>query len=457
MRKFKAGPRPVGPPGLPFLGHVLDYARDPLGFWSETARRYGDIVPLNFAGWRSLLVSDLDAIENILVRDHRSYIKHQIIWRHVTALFGQGLLTSEGTLWHRQRRLSSPPFAGRQLLSYDDTIVAATHRMLDGWRDGEVLDVHSRMMNLTLRIAAKTLFDTDLEEDVADLEQALDVLAAELEVRFDRPFVIPDIVPLPGHRRYLHAIRNIERVVTRMLASRRADGYEGRSDLLSRLMAARDDNGQPMSDTQLRDEAVTLLLAGHETTAVALSWTWYLIGQHPEVRARMAEEIEGALGSRLARADDLPRLSITEGVLMEAMRLYPPAWTIGRQSIETTVIGGHAYPAGTSVFISPWILHRDERYFDHADAFKPDRWTNGLAQRLPRFAYMPYGGGPRICLGQRFAMMEAMLVLATMLQRMDAEWQGERPITPQPSITLRPRGGVWLRVKTRKVRSSATG
>jgi cytochrome P450 len=391
----------------------------------------------------------VDAIEDILVRDHRSYIKHQLIWRHATALFGQGLLTSEGAFWHRQRRLASPPFAGRQLLSYDAAIVAATNRMLHGWREGETLEVHSQMMNLTLRIAAKTLFDTEIEQDVADLERALDDLVTELEARFNRPFVIPDSVPLPGHRRYLRAIRTVERVVAKVIAVRRADGYERRSDLLSRLMAARDDHGQPMSDVQLRDELVTLLLAGHETTAVALSWTWYLIAQHPEIRARMTAEIDEVLGSRPATSGDLPRLSFTEGVLMEAMRLYPPAWTIGRQSIETTVIGGHSYPAGTSVFISPWILHRDVRHFEHADAFLPDRWMDDLRQRLPRFAYMPFGGGPRICIGQRFAMMEAVLIIATMLQKIEAEWQGRSAIKPQSSITLRPKGGVWLHVRAR--------
>ncbi|TNC63491.1 cytochrome P450 [Rubellimicrobium roseum] len=452
-REPRAGPRPVGPPALPFLGHVFDYSRDPLGFWTRTARHYGDIVPLNFAGWPGLLVSDVDAIEDILVRDHRSYIKHQLMWRHATALFGQGLLTSEGAFWQRQRRLAAPPFAGRQLLAYDAGIVGATSRMLEGWRDGETLDVHSRMMNLTLRIVANTLFDTELEGDVADLEQALDVLAAELEARFSRPFVIPDYVPLPGNRRYRRAIRTVEAVVTRMIAARRAEGCEKRNDLLSRLMAARDENGQPMSDTRLRDEAVTLLLAGHETTAVALSWTWYLIGQRPEVRARMTAEIDQAIGGRPATSGDLPNLGFTENVLMEAMRLYPPAWTIGRQSTKATVIGGHAYPAGTSVFISPWILHRDERHFDRADEFRPDRWSGDLAQRLPRFAYMPFGGGPRICIGQRFAMMEAMLILATMLQHVDAEWQGMSAITPQPSITLRPIGGVQLRVRRRSAGS----
>jgi cytochrome P450 len=207
-----------------------------------------------------------------------------------------------------------------------------------------------------------------------------------------------------------------------------------------------------MSDSLLRDEAITLLLAGHETTALALSWTWFLLGQHPEVQARMAAEIAEALGDRPATADDLPRLKFIESVVMESMRIYPPAWAIGRESTGPLELGGYAFPAGTTIFISPWILHRDPRHFQEPEMFRPERWMGNLARELPRFAYMPFGGGPRVCIGQRFAMIEAILILTTMAQRFSAEWQSDHNVTPFPSITLRPKGGVWLKIKERQTR-----
>jgi cytochrome P450 len=437
---------PPGPKGLPFLGNILAFGRDKLGFFTDCARAYGDIVKLDFAGWPTLLVSEMDAIEKILVRDHRNFIKHELGWRHVRALFGKGLLTSEGELWQRQRRLAAPPFAGQQLLGYGPDMVGLTRSMLDGWKDNQILDVHPEMMGLTLRIAAKSLFESEVEQDIIDIDHALDDLIVEMESRFKRPFVIPDAVPLPGHVRYRRAIRTMERVVSRMIAERRRSGVEDRADFLSRLMAARDETGKPMSDALLRDEAITLLLAGHETTALALSWTLYMLGQHPDVGARLSAEIAEAVGDRAVSTDDLPRLKYTESVITEAMRLYPPAWIIGRQAVGPFNIAGHTFPAGTTIFISQWVLHRDPRYFEAPETFRPERWMGDLARRLPRFAYMPFGGGPRVCIGQRFAMIEAMLILTTISQSFSVEWQSERRISPFPSITLRPKGGVWVRL-----------
>jgi cytochrome P450 len=247
--------RPPGPRGLPLIGNLLALGKDPLGFFAETARRYGDLVSLDLAGWQTLLVSDLPAIEKILVDDHRNYVKHRFFWRHVTAVFGKGLLTSEGESWQRQRRLAAPSFAGRQLLAYDSAMVALTRQMLDGWTDGEVIDIHPEMMGLTLRIAAKTLFDSEVERDIRDMDHAMNDLIVEVASRYKRPIFVPDAIPLPGHLRYRRAIRTVERVVSSMIAERRASGLENRNDFLSRLMAARDEAGKPMSDTLLRDEA----------------------------------------------------------------------------------------------------------------------------------------------------------------------------------------------------------
>lgn len=449
LRDSRGNRRLPGPKGLPIIGVVLDFASDQLGFVTDTARKYGDIAAMNFAGWPTLLLNEMDAIEKVLVKEHGSFMKSRLIFRHVTALFGEGILTSNGKLWQRQRRLASPPFAGRQLPAYDEDMVRLTRRMLDGWQAGQIIDIHPEMMGLTLRIAAKTLFESDVEQDVVDMDRALGDLIIEVERRFKRPVRIPDWVPLPGHVRYRRAIRTVERVVSRMIRDRRSTGVDDRTDFLSRMMAARDENGAPLPDRLLRDEAVTLLLAGHETTALALSWTWLLLGQHPEIDARLADEIGAALGNRQVTSEDLPSLRFTESVVMEAMRLYPPAWAISRESTAPFQLGGYDFPAGTTIFICPWVLHRDPRHFEEPDAFRPERWMGNLARELPRFAYMPFGGGPRVCIGQRFALNEAMIVLATMAQRFSAEWQSDHKVTPFPSITLRPKGGVWLKLRTR--------
>ncbi|HEV7252855.1 MAG TPA: cytochrome P450 [Mesorhizobium sp.] len=440
--------RPPGPKGVPLLGNLLPW-HDPLVAFAEAARNYGDIVGLNFAGWPAVLVSDPEAIETILVRRHKDFVKNSFFWRHVTAIFGQGILTSEGELWQKQRRSAAPAFAGKQLLSYDAAMSEATGRMLNDWRDGQILDVHPELMGLTLRIAAKTLFDTEVEEEVAAIEEAVDVLVLEVASRFTRPIYIPDSIPLPRHIRYTRALRSIDRVVSRFISERRSAGTAGRQDFLSRLMAARDENGTPMSDKQLRDEAITLLLAGHETTALALSWTLYLLGRHKDTEARLAAEVRQALGDGPPTFEKLQTLKLLESVVLESMRLYPPAWIIGRESLAPFALGPYEFKKGTTVFISPWIIHRDPRRFAEPEAFHPERWMGGLADDLPRFAYLPFGGGPRICIGQRFAMLEAMLILAAIVRRFSVEWQGTRPPKPLPSITLRPQGGVRLKLRKR--------
>uniref|UniRef100_UPI0035A9222D cytochrome P450 n=1 Tax=Mesorhizobium sp. LHD-90 TaxID=3071414 RepID=UPI0035A9222D len=438
--------RPPGPRGVPLLGNILQFGRDQLGFLTQTQRMFGDLVSYDFAGWPTLLVNSSDDIEKVLVEDHRNFIKNRLVWRHVTALFGQGLLTAEGDLWQRNRKLAAPAFAGQQLRGYGPDIVSLSKGTVSGWKVGEVRDIHNDMMALTLRIAAKAFMDCEVERDIADMDHAVQDLVIELAARFKRPVKIPDWVPLPGHLRYRRAIATVERIIGRMIAERRANGYHGRQDFLSRLMAAKDESEERLSDRQLRDETVTLLLAGHETTALTLSWSFYLLGQDPGLARRLAAEIDETLGGRDATVEDLPRLKFAESVILESMRLFPPAWAIGRESIGPFQLGGYDFPAATTILISPWVLHRDPRHFDDPESFRPERWLDGLARRLPRFAYMPFGGGPRICIGQRFAMIEAVLILATVSQRFGVEWQRDRPVTLFPSITLRPREGVWVRL-----------
>ena len=438
-----AQPTPPGPKGVPLLGSAIAFGRDPLRFLTECVRRYGDVAAFRIGAWPALLVNNPDDIEYVLVKNHRGFTKNRHFWRYVRAIFGTGLLSAQGDDWQRQRRLTAPAFSGQRLTSYGEIMVRHAEAMLTRWKPGERLDVHSEIMALTLEIAAETLFGTSVRQDIAHIGQSTDVLMAEISARLRRPIFIPDAIPIPGNVRYRRALRRIDELVARIIAERRRSGAD-RGDLLSLLLLTRYENGEPMNERQIRDEVVTMLLAGHETTALALSWTCYLVSRHPTIQCSLAAELQGVLGTRSPTVDDLPRLHLCEQAINEAMRLYPPAWAIGREAIHSCDIGGYLVPAGTTIFMAPWVIHRDPRYFDAPNEFRPDRWANGLAKQLPRFAYMPFGGGPRVCIGNRFAMMETVLLLAMIAQRFVLEAQRERP-EPFPSITLRPKGGVWLR------------
>jgi len=413
----------------------------------RATRRHGDLVTFRLGAWPALLVNDPHDIEYVLVKNHRGFTKNRFFWRYVRAIFGTGLLTATGEDWQRQRRLNAPAFSGERLASYGAVMVRHAAAMLKSWKPGERIDVHAEIMALTLEIAAETLFGTSVKRDIVDIEQSTNMLMAEISTRLRRPVFIPDGIPIPGNVRYRRALGRIDQLVARIIAERRQSG-EDRGDLLSLLLLARYENGEPMTEHQIRDEVVTMLLAGHETTALALSWTCYLLSRHPHVQSALAAEVSEVLGMRAPTVDDVSRLRLCEYAINEAIRLYPPAWAIGREAVGPCEIGGYQVPAGMTIFIAPWVLHRDPRYFDNPAEFRPDRWASGLAKRLPRFAYMPFGGGPRVCIGNRFAMMEAVLILAGIAQHFALEAQSETP-EPSPSITLRPKGGVWLRPQPR--------
>jgi cytochrome P450 len=433
---------PPGPKGLPILGSLPRLGRDVLGFFEECST-YGDVAGFSLAGWNCVLLNHPDLAEYVFVKHHRNFVKHSFFWRHVTAIFGQGLLTSEGEIWQRQRRLAAPAFSTARLSRYGEIMAQHAEEMVQRWPSGEAIDVHREVMELTLRIAAKTLFDANTPSDVAEIHDGFEDVLVEISARFRRPFRIPDGIPTPGNLRYRRGLKRIDKLVARIIEDRqRSPGDRG--DLLSILMAARDDAGHPMSHQQVRDEAVTLLLAGHETTALTLSWTWHLLARHPAADGKLTEEIQEVLNGRLPTPEDLPRLRWAEYVVNEALRLYPPAYAIGREAVADCEIGGYAVPAGTTIFVTPWVTHRDPRWYDEPLQFKPERWSHDFARSLPRFAFMPFGGGPRICIGNRFAMMEAVLILVTVAQRYKLETRTDHRIEPLASITLRPKGGVWV-------------
>ena len=425
------------------LGLLPDLERDALGLLTHCARDYGDFVRLRLGFTRAVLVSHPELIDEVLVTRNQDFRKH-VGTRRLGSLLGNGLLLSEGDFWLRQRRLMQPAFHRQRIAAMADAMVATTSGMLDDWRVGQTRDVQQAMTELTLRIVARTLFGTDVGEDLARIRGSNQVMTEHFRSRlFSLMILLPDWVPTPGNRRYGRAVRDLDTLVYRIIAERRQSAAEAAPDLLSLLLAARDEDGLGMSDRQLRDEVLTLLLAGHDTTALALTWAWVLLAQHPASRMALDTELERVLGGRPPTASDVPQLRWVEHIIAETLRLYPTAWVLGREAIRDAQIGGQHIARGTSVLISPWVVHRDPRWFDEPDAFRPERWADGLMQRLPRFTYFPFGGGQRVCLGASFAQLEASLLLATIAQRFRLELTDPaRPVEPWPVVTLRTRRGV---------------
>lgn len=436
--------RPPGPRGLPLIGHLSRFRpRSYLGFMERCARESGDVVRLRLGRREAWLVSRPELVERILVRDSRGFAKHRLFWRNFDPIFGRGLLTNEGDPWRHQRRLVQPAFHQERIGRYGDTVADKTRIRLAGWKDGELIDVRAEMTALTLEIVAKILFDTEVRPVVGEITGAFRAAIGESVHQFRRPFDIPEVVPTPGNRRYRRAVERLDALVYRMIDEHRA-GAAGDS-LLTTLLEARDETGAPMPERQVRDEVVTLLLAGHETSWISLTWTWWLLSEHPGVDERLAEEAREVLGDRPPTADDLPRLAWAERVTKESMRLRPPVHTIGREALEPYELAGWRAPAGTTYLVLPWILHRDPRWFVEPEAFRPERWTDATESHLPSCAYVPFGAGPRVCVGRGLAMMELPLILATIAREWRIEWEGEPP-TLLPSLTLRPTRSVRARL-----------
>ena len=439
---------PLGPKTQPFIGHLAAFSRDPLGFVETCARDYGDVSLMRVLHLNGYILNDPALIEEVLVTQNRNFIKHRSVrMRPFQLLVGNGLLTSEGDFWLRQRRLAQPAFHRDRINAYAEVMVAFTERMLESWRDGEGRDVHHDMMQLTLAIVAKTLFDSEVVDEAERVSAALEVAMERFSSEGSLLRIIDDYLPTPGRRRLARATGELDRIIYRIISEHRRAQEAG--DLLSMLLAAQDDDGSRMTDRQLRDEVMTLFLAGHETTALALSWTWYLLGRNPQVEAKLVAELQNELGGRAPTLADLPRLRYTEMVLKEVLRLYPPAWSIGREAIKDCEVGGYRVRAGTQMFMVQWTMHRNPQYFEDPEAFKPERWRDDFEKRLPRFAYFPFGGGPRVCIGNAFAMMEATLILATIAQRFRCELETGQTVTPWPSITLRPKEGIRVTARAR--------
>jgi cytochrome P450 len=436
--------RPPGPPPRFLIGNFPLFSPDPLAVFTRWARQFGDIFYYR-AGWIHVyFLNHPDLIESVLVTHAQNFTKDKVI-QNSRWFLGDGLLTSEGPGWRRQRRLCQPAFHRERLTSYAQTVSAYAEEMMATWQEGEVRDIHQEMMQLTMRIVAKVLFSVEVKQDTARVAEALNALMRHTS---GGRMILPPVLrhlPVPALMRVKRAVRELEEIVNRIIRQRRASATDT-GDLLSMLIAARDEDGSGMTDRQLRDEIITFLLAGHETTAVSLSWTWYLLSQNPAAEEKLRRELNHVLGGRTPQLQDLPRLPYTDRVVKESMRLYPPAWSLARSVVREMELGGYRLPVGANVVMSPWIMHRDPRFFDRPEQFDPDRWATDAVQHLPRFAYFPFGGGPRLCIGASFAMMEATLLLAAIAQRFQLRMVRGYPLAALPSITLRPRHGMRMSI-----------
>jgi cytochrome P450 len=431
---------------------LLSFSRDPLGFLRGLARDYGDVARFGNGAQEFFLLSHPDYVRDVLVTHHADFMKGRGLQR-AKRLLGEGLLTSEPPLHRRQRRLAQPAFHRQRVAAYASLMVDYAERLQrERWREGRPLDVAQEMMHLTLSVVGQTLFGAETEAEAEEVGEAVTETMRSF-TRFMLPFAeLLDRLPLPSTRRFLRAKARLDAIIYRIIEERRASG-EDRGDLLSMLLQAQDEEGDGgrMTDEQLRDEAMTIFLAGHETTANALTWAWLLLSQNPEAERRLHEELDAVLGGRAATAEDLPRLAYTEMVLAEAMRLYPPAWVLGRRALKDYEVAGYRVPAGSIVIMSQYVMHRDPRYFPDPERFVPERFAPEARAARPQFAYFPFGGGPRRCIGEGFAWMEGVLVLATLARRWRLRLAPGHPVETQPVVTLRPRHGMRMTPERRKV------
>ncbi|MBX2804265.1 MAG: cytochrome P450 [Myxococcales bacterium] len=436
-----ANASPRGPRGWPLVGSLPSLAADPLDFMVQIAARYGDVVPYRVGVRPHWTFAHPDAIEALLVK-HRDALVKDTVTRSLSRVLGEGLLTSENPLWKRQRRLASPSFRPSHLQAYAEVMVAATQRGVQRVTLGE-RDVHADLTQITMEVVLETLFGTRGGDAGAAGDAVVRFMEAfEEEIRSARR-LLPGWVPTRGRRTVARSREVLKQTLGRIIEERRHSGEE-RDDLLGRLLAARDDDGQGMSDQQLYDEAITLFAAGHETTALALSYALWGIAHDPELAERLAQERREVLGDRPATFDDLKALVWHEAAVKESLRLYPPAWVVGRRVIEAFEVAGVTLREGHQVLLPQWVVHRDPRWWTQPLQFRPARWRNGETDELPRFAYFPFAGGPRVCIGNHFAMMQGVLSLTTWLQSVSVAPAAGAALSFMPAVTLRPRDGVRL-------------
>lgn len=426
---------------------------DALAYARQMSEQYGGFAYSTFGRIGFYIVSAPDIMHEVLVDKAEFFHKGSLLRDAFRPFLGNGLLISEGDFWKRQRKLAQPAFHMKRIDAYGQAMVTYTERMLDGWKDNQTIWLDRQMMKLTLQIIARTMFDADVSSEAEHVGVLLTDILEATNDRINAVFHPPEWIPTPQRMRVKRSVAELDAILQRFINERRAS-REDKGDLLSMLLLAQDDDGSGMTDKQLRDELMTIFLAGHETTAMALSWTWYLLSQHPEVMRKLQAEVDSALNGHAPTVADLSRLPYVEMVVKESMRLYPPAPGFSREPIEDIELAGYTIPRGSLFLMSSYAMHHNPRYFPEPEKFIPERFTSENEQSRNKYAYLPFGGGPRVCIGNNFALMEARLVLAAMIQRVELSLIPGQEIAPQQLVTLRPKHGIQMKVTSRQ--SSAT-
>ncbi|HUI01154.1 MAG TPA: cytochrome P450 [Nitrososphaerales archaeon] len=419
--------------------------RDPITTFSRIAHDCGDFVHFKVSGKDMFLITNPDYIKDVVINHHQEVIKSESL-KIAKPLLGEGLLTSEGEFHHRQKRLVQPAFHQERIVGYAKVMVERTLEACEAWKDGETLDVHDEMMRLTLAIVAKTLFGADMREgEAATVSEALTTALESLHKMKTPGSRVLRRFSNPGDQQIQRSKETLDSIMYRIIQERQKSG-EDRGDLLSMLLQARDKegDGSGMTDLQVRDEAMTLFLAGHETTAKALTWSWYLISENPEAESKLHAEVDSVLAGRPPTAQDFPKLEYTNKIMAEALRMYPPSWTLGVKAIKPFSVAGYQIPVGATMVMSQYIVHHDPHFYPEPERFRPERWTPEFKSSLPRFAYFPFGGGPRGCVGEPFAWMEGVLVIATIAQRWRLTHVRGHKVEMLPRLTLRPKYGMKM-------------
>lgn len=432
---------PPGPDGLPFLGNTHQMFRDPLSFGERCREEYGDLVSLRLAGMDAIQLGHPDHVQHVL-EDHTGNYRKGEFYREELGLLGEGLLTSEGELWQRQRQIIGPMFHPRRIQRYADTIVQYADREVETWAPNRPLNVTDSMQRLTLEVLAKALFNIDIRHRATDISDAVtEVMHQAIRAR-QVPLSLPEWLPTPRKIKYDRAVATFDEAVADIIDEHR-QRTDPPDDVVTALLCAQRERDS-LDDRQIRDEVLTLLLAGHDTTALTLSYLWYLLGNNPEIQSRVFEEIDRTLGTDDPAGVELTELVLTNRVIKETLRLYPPAYFLTREPRSADVIDGYRIPEGSLILINQWLFHRDERFFERSDTFDPDRWSDGFEEELHPFAYFPFGGGPRLCLGRQFAYLEMLIVVATVLRRFRIELAFEPPIELDPLVSLRPKSPIRI-------------
>ncbi|SFR32606.1 cytochrome P450 [Halogeometricum limi] len=449
--------RPPGPKGVPLFGNSRQYAKDPFTFLTQVSEAYGDVVYFGLGPLDTYMLTNPADIERVLVRDDARYHKPDFQDDAIGTLLGDGLLLSESKTWRKQRELAQPSFDPRRISSLGEAMTDHATSMVDGWNDGEVRDVQLEMARVTVKIIVDAMFGTSLDDErIREVQENLEPLGKRFEPDPMR-FLVPDWAPTRENREYKQSIELLEGVIDDVVAERLgteddpaasvADTDGVPMDLLSVLLRAK--NRGEQTDQQIRDEMMTMLLAGHDTTALTLTYTWYLLSQHPEAEAKVHEELDAVCGGATPTVADVRRFDYVERVIQEAMRLYPPVYVIFREPQVDVRLGGYRIPAGSAIMLPQWVVHRSPRWYDDPESFDPDRWLPERRAERPRFAYFPFGGGPRHCIGKQFSMMEAQLILATVAQEYELEYVREDPFELRGSLTMHPQEPMGMRLHRR--------